>query len=429
MGRERRFRYKNNKRVGCAFLDLKDLNQGSINLVPQYVLNRLRVGYVMASFLNTSFTDSASDRSLLRVSGNEGRARQPETATLFSQGLKKGLGVEVKPSPENDPSSKVFDVQAVVDTVSGFIEQAIAERRIDGATQDQLNEMVSQAREGVERGFQLARDDIASIGRLEPELENNIDAAESGISERIDQIEVDLKSNNEEGVLTQLSSTAFSESKSLVRSTASFEFDLTTQEGDRVRVSVQELFEKREQLSRLQTNESSASSFVSRTSAASTFSIDVNGNLDEEERIALDALLVKVADISDAFFSGGVKEAFDQAVALEFDSTQIATFSLDLKSSTLKIYQQTEVRTTLQNSRMPEEYRAPQIPLGLQSSLSAYADQVAQLIESAKEFSSKLGLVDSGTSLAKELQRSFDQSVARGNAQNELFDALLEQRS
>lgn len=383
----------------------------------------------MASFLNTSFTDSASDKSLLRVSGNEGRGRQPDTATLFSQALKKGLGVEVKPSPENDPSSKVFDVQTVVDNVAGFIEQAIAQRRIDGATQDQLNEMVSQARDGVARGFRLARDDIASVGRLEPELEQNINAAEFGISERIDQIEVGLKSNNEEGVLTRLSSTDFSETKSLVRSTASFEFDLTTQEGDRVRVSVQELFERRDQLSRLQISESSASSFVSRTSAASAFSIDVQGKLDEEERAALDALLVKVADISDAFFSGGVKEAFNQAMALEFDGTQIAKFSLDLKSSTLKVYEQTEVRTTLQNSQVPEEYRAPKIPLGLQSLLSAYADQVTQLLESAKEFSSKLGLVDSGASLARELQRNFDQSVARGNAQNEFFDALLEQRS
>ena len=76
----------------------------------------------MASFLNTSFTDSASDKSLLRVSGNEGRGRQPDTATLFSQALKKGLGVEVKPSPENDPSSKVFDVQTVVDNVAIVFE-------------------------------------------------------------------------------------------------------------------------------------------------------------------------------------------------------------------------------------------------------------------------------------------------------------------
>jgi hypothetical protein len=381
----------------------------------------------MASFLNNLLAGIGSDKGLLRVSGNDASTRQAETATLFSQGLKKGLGVEVKPSPENDPGSKVFDVQAVIDTVAGFIEQAIAQRRADGATQDELDNLIAQAREGVAQGFQQARDDIASIGRLEPELENNIDAAELGINKRIDQVEESLKPNAEDGILTSLSSAAFSETKSLERSKASFEFDLTTQEGDRIRVSVQELFQKREQLSSIESDEFSASSFISQTSSSSKFALSVKGDLNEDELAALDALLVQVADISDAFFSGGVEEAFNQALALEFDSSQIAKFSLDLKSSSLKIYEQTDIRTTTQNSRIPEEYRAPQIPPGIQSLLSSYADQVEQLLESAKELSGKLGLLDSGSSLSRDLQRSFDQSVNRGNAQNELFDALLNQ--
>ena len=383
----------------------------------------------MASFLNNLLTGIASDKGSLRVSGNENPARLPETALLFSQGLKKGLGVELKPTPESDPGSKVFDIQAVIDTVAGFIEQTIEQRRADGATEDELNDLISQAREGVARGFQQARDDIASIGRLEPGLANNINAAESGINERIDLLEESLKPKAEDGVLTSLSGAAFSETKSFVRSRASFDFDLTTQEGDRIRVSVQELFQKREQLSSLQTSELSASSFDSRTSSASKFAISVKGDLNEEELAALDDLLTQVADISDAFFSGGVEEAFNQALALEFDSTQIAKFSLDLKSSSLNVYEQTELRSNPQNSRIPEEYRAPQLPPGLQSVLSGYAEQIEQLIEAAKELSAKLGLRDTGASLAKDLQRNFDQSVARGEAQNQFFDALLNQLS
>lgn len=378
----------------------------------------------MPSFINNLLTDITSDKGLLRAPSNEGSTRQADTATLFSQGLKKGLGVEIGFSPKTDPGSKVFDIQAVVDTVAGFVEQAIAQRRIEGATKNELNDLVSQAREGVARGFKLARDDIASMGRLEPKLEKNIDAAESGINARIDNVEKSLKSDAEDGVLTSLSSAVFSENKILERSAASFEFDLTTQEGDRVRVSVQEAFQKREQTSTLQTNEGFASRFVSQTSSASTFAITVQGELSEEEREALGALLAQVADISDSFFAGGVKEAFNQALALEFDSTQIARFSLDLKDTTVSIYERTELRTRPQ---LPEEYRAPQIPLGLQSLLSAYADQVAELLESAKELSDKLGLADSGASLTKDLQQRFDQAIDRENSKNTFFDALLEQ--
>ncbi|WP_197469490.1 DUF5610 domain-containing protein, partial [Oleiphilus sp. HI0125] len=110
----------------------------------------------MVSFLNNLTPNVRADNGLVSE-------RPSDTATLFSQGLKRGMGVDVKPSPENDPGNKVFDVQKVVDTVSGFIEQRITERRNEGASQAELEDLIAQAREGVAKGFQLAREDIASL--------------------------------------------------------------------------------------------------------------------------------------------------------------------------------------------------------------------------------------------------------------------------
>ncbi|KZY72624.1 hypothetical protein A3742_07690 [Oleiphilus sp. HI0071] len=386
----------------------------------------------MISFLNNLFPGIGSDQVKTRVSDNDGQARPSDTATLFSQGLKRGLGVDVPPSSANDPGDKIFDVQAVVDTVSGFIEQAISKRRDEGATQTELDDLISQAREGVTQGFQLARDDIDRVGLLSDDLSDNIDAAEQGINTRIDKLEDTLKPADE-GVLTSLSSTAFTEGRLFERSRASFQFELKTQEGDRIQISAQELFQRKAQFSTIETDNASATSFESSTRYSSAFSISVKGDLNNDEVAALDALLVQVADISDSFFAGGIEDAFNQALSLEFDSSQIAQFSLDLKSSSLSVVEQTEVRTSKLSNRIPEEYRPPQLPPGLQTLLADYAQQVEELLESAKAFSNKVGLQDSGESLVQNLQREFDQSVGRsygpsvgqGNGRNDFFDALL----
>lgn len=168
----------------------------------------------MVSFLNNLLPTIASEQGQARVSDNRGASRSSDSATLFSQGLKQGLGVDVKPSSVNDPGSKAFDVRAVVDTVAGFIEQAISERRDKGATQDELNDLISQARKGVEQGFQLAREDIDRAGLLTDDLSDNVDAAEQGITTRIDRFEEGLKPADS-SVLTSLSSTSFVEGRSV----------------------------------------------------------------------------------------------------------------------------------------------------------------------------------------------------------------------
>lgn len=379
----------------------------------------------MVSFLNNLFSGIASEQTQSRLSDNGAQGRPSDSASLFSQGLKRGLGVDVTPSSANDPGDKVFDVQAVVDTVAGFIEQAISERRSDGATQEELDDLISQAREGVTRGFKLAREDIDRAGLLNEDLSNNIDSAEQGINTRIDQLEDNLKPA-EEGVLTSLSSASFTEGRVFERSRASFQFELRTQEGDRIQISAQELFQRKAQFSAIETDSVSASRFDSSTRYSSAFSISVKGDLNDDELAALDALLVQVADISDSFFAGGIEDAFNQALSLEFDSSQIAQFSLDLKSSSLSVVKQTEVRTSQLNDRIPEEYRPPQLPPGLQRMLADYAQQVETLLESAKEFGNAVGLQASGEPLVKSLLREFDQSVGRGNQENGFFDALIE---
>lgn len=379
------------------------------------------------SFLNNLLTGLSPDKPSTRVSGSDGYQRGIDAASSFSLGLKRGLGVELPATPENDPGNAIFDVQSVVDTVAGFIEQRIAERQAEGASQEELNDLISQAKEGVAKGFNLARSDIDSLGLLNPSLEENIDAAEQGINARITDLEKNLNSDAEQGVLVTLSGANFSDSKSLERQRANFQFDLTTQEGDRIRISARELLQRQERITTAQDENSSITSVDARVKYASSFSIKVQGDLNDDERSALEKLLVQVADISDTFFAGGVQDAFNQALGLEFDSTQIAKFSLDLSASKLSIVERTDIAVRPSPPRIPEEYRPAQLPVGLQSVLASFADRVEQLLDAAKEATQELGVVETGESLAKLLQREFDQSVGRGREQNDFFEALLKQ--
>jgi hypothetical protein len=372
----------------------------------------------MVSLLNNLFSDIAVNKR------DEKPLSPSDTALLFSQGIKQGLGIDMPPSPANDPSLKLFDSQAVVDNVAGFIEQRINERRTEGATQDELDTLVFQARKGVARGFQLARDDINNAGLLSDGLSKNIDKTEQGIFRRIDELEVTLQ--NPDNVQISLPYVgSYTDVRSAERSSARFEFELTTQEGDRIQISAQELKQSDTRFNTIRADGLVFERMNTRSSSANSFAISIEGNLNEKERAALDDLLLRIKDISDSFFSDKVDEAFKQALSLSFDSAQIAQFSLDLSTSSLSVTERKDTLTPQQTKFIPEAYQSAQLPIGLQSILSDYANRVEKLLESTEAFSNMLELSEPREMLAQRLQKSFDRSVDRGDTQASVLDAFL----
>ncbi len=65
--------------------------------------------------------------------------------------------------------------------------------------------------------------------------------------------------------------------------------------------------------------------------------IEIVGDIDEEERGAIAALLAQLNDVASNFFSGNDGQALAQALALEVDSSEIAGFSLDLLARELQV--------------------------------------------------------------------------------------------
>ena len=61
----------------------------------------------------------------------------------------------------------------------------------------------------------------------------------------------------------------------------------------------------------------------------------MDGELDEDEITALKKLFTQVQDISDKFYAGDLSGAFDRALKLDMDGSQLASLSLRLTQSSV----------------------------------------------------------------------------------------------
>ena len=109
-----------------------------------------------------------------------------------------------------------------------------------------------------------------------------------------------------------------------------FDFELKTQDGDRVSISFAGL-----QASSLvagadfQPGSSLVAAYSGQVSLGS-FELVIEGQLDESELAAISDLLGQVELVSESFFDGDLQSALEQALAIGFDVSEIASFSLDL---------------------------------------------------------------------------------------------------
>ncbi|HET8707072.1 MAG TPA: hypothetical protein VFM46_12290, partial [Pseudomonadales bacterium] len=86
------------------------------------------------------------------------------------------------------------------------------------------------------------------------------------------------------------------------------------------------------------------------------FSYSVDGSLDEDEQKALESLFSDANKLAESFYSGNVEEAFAQAGKMQFNTNEIASFSL--KMSQQEAYAKTEAYQKVQNQSETEDNAA-----------------------------------------------------------------------
>ncbi|MEN0105397.1 MAG: hypothetical protein AAGC84_03120, partial [Pseudomonas sp.] len=108
----------------------------------------------------------------------------------------------------------------------------------------------------------------------------------------------------------------------------SFNLDLTTLDGDKIHI-------KAANAASSETTKSADGSST-KTMQVAGYSVEVDGDLSDAEMASLKDLFSKVSDISDKFYSGDLQGAFDQAVKLDINGTQLASMSLNMTTASVR---------------------------------------------------------------------------------------------
>lgn len=220
----------------------------------------------------------------------------------------------------------------VAGRILGFVQARLQKEADAGADPQRLADLMAQARKGVEQGFSEARDQIRAMGLMTGQLSGDIDDSYSRVQEGLGRLEDhwlgSAADSSQPGAVADIRS-------ALVASASrnSFSFEVTTAEGDRVRVRMEE----RQQMAAGQQSVSDGRSTAVASQQFSQFSgryeFTVEGHLSEAERGALSALFEDVQAVAGRFFEGDVQGAFAAARSLDLTGNELAGFSLNLTSS------------------------------------------------------------------------------------------------
>ncbi|WP_404342229.1 DUF5610 domain-containing protein [Pseudoalteromonas mariniglutinosa] len=243
-------------------------------------------------------------------------------AKVLDDKLAQALGL---PKAEEKKDKPLFDFEAIVKNVLDFVGGALRKAKADGADEEKLKGMLGDARKGVQMGIDDAYDELKEANLLNDDIEQGIDKSKEGIFNGIDKLEEDLFN-------PKPASVSVSQAQYLSL-TNNAEYKFTTAEGDEVSISFADAYTKKSASSYQKTDGNEAFVSQSQQSRELSFSMSVNGDLNEDEQQAINALMKDLQGVSETFFSGSLEKAFEQAQELSLGNEQLVAFSMDLKQT------------------------------------------------------------------------------------------------
>lgn len=364
--------------------------------------------------------------------------------------------------------------------ILAFIELRIAQEAADGATPEELAERLEQGLKGFIQGYTEAYEQIAGAGLLGPEVEAAIQSTYNqvleGVAALAERFEVEPPKALEEyksatkavasnvaaepvassvdspvvdqGQIQSLSSpvdivkrgieasakSALDLSRMIEASSFNYErseerefaFKLKTQDGDEVTIFAFANRNTSVSAAAMDYNDpgkaTSSVGFSAASSEQNVFSFRVDGELDESELKAINGLLNQVGNISAAFFSGNINEAFELALELGFDESEIAQFSLNLSQS-VSTKAQAAYAQVAEQPTLLEQHESEKLPeLADDRNIEMLAKFVEMLREAA-ENARKLGVE---RNVIPRLAEQVAQENYAGEAAAERINSVIE---
>jgi len=258
--------------------------------------------------------------------------------------------VTKEPLGESNASTSFFDFEEVARTVMDFVGGSILTAQANGASDDELKDMFEQGRAGANLGIDQAIGELKDLAMLDDELSQGIEKSRDLINKNIDDLYTKIfpdeeQVNSDAAVDNHNIRKASLDTELYTSNSKNSDLSITTTDGDIVSISFSELQQYANNES-TQYEEGSKGTAENYSMASSqyhevNFFYSVEGELDDEERAAIEALIKDVNSLQKDFFSGNVDQAFEKALELGFDNEQISNFSMDLKQTKTSYVSQT----------------------------------------------------------------------------------------
>ncbi|MFZ3152822.1 DUF5610 domain-containing protein [Pseudomonas sp.] len=270
-----------------------------------------------------------------------------------------------------------YTPEKVAGRILGFIEQRLQSEQAAGADTGKLQKLLGQARSGVEKGFAEARKILDGMGVLQGKVASDIDDTYQKIQDGFSDLD---KRFNADTAVVEGSANIAAYSERFAAQAETFEMSVTTRDGDRLRISIAQASANWSQSGVVASSNGNGSSVVASSQAGSlqigAWQVSVEGELDDEERAALEKLFGQVQELSDKFYAGDLSGAFDRAMALEMDGEQLASMSLRLTQASVR-------QATDAYSAVAQE--GGQAASAVNSSLIDYAKGLLEALRSANQ--------------------------------------------
>ena len=283
----------------------------------------------LLSSLNSAASRAAQSGQSMAARNNAADAQ----ATLANR-LAEKLGV---PPGSLSGSRDDYTPEKVAGRIIDFIEQRLQSEAAAGAEPAKLDKLLSQARDGVEKGFAEARKIIDGMGALKGQVASDIDDTYKRIQDGLGDLDKRFGSAAS-SASDKVALAGYSERFSAVAET--FDLSVTTRDADRLRISVAQASANWSQSSFAAASDGNSTTVSGSSQSGSMriggWQVEVEGELDDDEVKALEKLFSQVQDLSDKFYAGDLAGAFDRAMALDIDSEQLASMSLRLTQTSVR---------------------------------------------------------------------------------------------
>lgn len=277
---------------------------------------------------------SSPSRSAAAIAQPSVRNPAADAQATLANRLAERLGLEpgALAGKAND-----YTPEKVAGRILGFIEQRLQSEQAAGADPSKLQGLLEQARSGVEKGFAEARKILDGMGVLQGKVASDIDDTYQKIQDGFSALGKRFNPSTPAST-GNVAVAAYSERFAAKAET--FEMQVTTRDGDRLRISIAQASANWSQSGAAASSDGKTSSLVASSQSGSlqigAWQVSVEGELDDEERGALEKLFGQVQDLSNKFYAGDLSGAFDRAMALEMDGEQLASMSLRLTQTIVR---------------------------------------------------------------------------------------------